>query len=204
MLKMTSIYTSKKQTKVEAKGPRFEIGDFCVKLGSVTMSGTFKGILVEVYINFVFFRYIQSSFRILVKYAFNVLPYSNDKGRLRFPMSSDFRYTYFVYTEAVNLIVYFTSPFIYLSALIAFLSRTVQFLCQYLPNPFYYSTRDSFVNMTRTKQPTSTPRMATSITRRFYGSELFLSPKKRFSYIRFSRAAHFLYIPSIASNWRSL
>ncbi|XP_046750443.1 mediator of RNA polymerase II transcription subunit 20 [Diprion similis] len=48
MLKMTSIYTSKKQTKVEAKGPRFEIGDFCVKLGSVTMSQNFKGVLVEV------------------------------------------------------------------------------------------------------------------------------------------------------------
>ncbi|PSN48932.1 Mediator of RNA polymerase II transcription subunit 20 [Blattella germanica] len=48
MMKMTSIYTSKKQTKIEAKGPRFEIGDFCVKLGSVTMSQNFKGVLVEV------------------------------------------------------------------------------------------------------------------------------------------------------------
>ncbi|KAF7381241.1 hypothetical protein HZH68_016116 [Vespula germanica] len=49
MMKMTSIYTSKKQTKIESKGPRFEIGDFCVKLGSVTMSQNFKGILVEPY-----------------------------------------------------------------------------------------------------------------------------------------------------------
>lgn len=48
MLKMTSVYTSKKQTKIESKGPRFEIGDFCVKLGSVTMSQNFKGVLVEV------------------------------------------------------------------------------------------------------------------------------------------------------------
>jgi len=48
MNKMTSIYTSKKQTKIESKGPRFEIGDFCVKLGSVTMSQNFKGVLVEV------------------------------------------------------------------------------------------------------------------------------------------------------------
>lgn len=48
MLKMTNIYTSKKQTKIESKGPRFEIGDFCVKLGSVTMSQNFKGVLVEV------------------------------------------------------------------------------------------------------------------------------------------------------------
>lgn len=48
MLKMTNIYTSKKQTKIESKGPRFELGDFCIKLGSVTMSQNFKGILVEV------------------------------------------------------------------------------------------------------------------------------------------------------------
>lgn len=48
MMKMTSIYTSKKQTKIESKGPRYELGDFCVKLGSVTMSQNFKGILVEV------------------------------------------------------------------------------------------------------------------------------------------------------------
>ncbi|XP_039302939.1 mediator of RNA polymerase II transcription subunit 20 isoform X3 [Solenopsis invicta] len=47
MMKMTNIYTSKKQTKIESKGPRFEIGDFCVKLGSVTMSQNFKGVLVE-------------------------------------------------------------------------------------------------------------------------------------------------------------
>ena len=30
------------------KGPRFEIGDFLVKLGSVTVGGVFKGVLVEV------------------------------------------------------------------------------------------------------------------------------------------------------------
>ncbi|XP_063238157.1 mediator of RNA polymerase II transcription subunit 20 [Bacillus rossius redtenbacheri] len=48
MLKMTSMYTSKKQTKIESKGPKFEIGDFCVKLGSMTMGQNFKGVLVEV------------------------------------------------------------------------------------------------------------------------------------------------------------
>lgn len=48
MLKMTPHYTSKKQTKTESKGPRFELGDFLIKLGSVTMSQSFKGILVEV------------------------------------------------------------------------------------------------------------------------------------------------------------
>jgi mediator of RNA polymerase II transcription subunit 20 len=59
MNKMTTIYTSKKQTKIEAKGPRFEIGDFCVKLGSVTMSQNFKGVLVEVSELSIFFRFIR-------------------------------------------------------------------------------------------------------------------------------------------------
>lgn len=48
MLKMTSTYISKKQTKIESKGIRFEYGDFLIKLGSVTMSENFKGILIEV------------------------------------------------------------------------------------------------------------------------------------------------------------
>ena len=46
MLKLTNVY--KKKTTIESKGPRFEIGDFIVKLGSVTVGGVFKGILVEV------------------------------------------------------------------------------------------------------------------------------------------------------------
>lgn len=45
--KMSHVYTSKK-IKIESKGPRFELGDFVVKLGSVVMSQNFKGILVEV------------------------------------------------------------------------------------------------------------------------------------------------------------
>ncbi|CAH1111360.1 unnamed protein product [Psylliodes chrysocephalus] len=48
MMKMSHFYTSKKQTKVESKGLRYEIGDFCVKLGTVTVSSNCKGILVEV------------------------------------------------------------------------------------------------------------------------------------------------------------
>ncbi|KAL1517316.1 hypothetical protein ABEB36_001095 [Hypothenemus hampei] len=48
MMKMASFYQSKKQTKAESKGPRFEIADFCVKLGTVTVSSNFKGVLVEV------------------------------------------------------------------------------------------------------------------------------------------------------------
>lgn len=48
ILKMQPAYTSKKQTKIESKGPRFELGDFVIKLGSVTMSQTFKGVMVDV------------------------------------------------------------------------------------------------------------------------------------------------------------
>lgn len=45
---MTPFYTSKKTTKIESKGPRFELSDFCIKLGSVSVNQNFKGILVEV------------------------------------------------------------------------------------------------------------------------------------------------------------
>ncbi|EDW00322.1 mediator of RNA polymerase II transcription subunit 20 [Drosophila grimshawi] len=48
MLKMTSTFTSKKQTKIESRGARFEYGDFVIKLGSVTMMEHFKGILIEI------------------------------------------------------------------------------------------------------------------------------------------------------------
>jgi len=46
MLKLRDSY--QKKVKIESKGPRFEIKDFLVKLGSVTIQGAFKGILVEV------------------------------------------------------------------------------------------------------------------------------------------------------------
>lgn len=50
MLKINPIYTSKKMIKIESKGPRLELGDFLVKLGSVSMSQNqiFKGVLIEV------------------------------------------------------------------------------------------------------------------------------------------------------------
>ena len=48
MIKLNTFYKSTKQTKIESRGPRFEAGDFIVKLGSVTMGPTFKGVLVEV------------------------------------------------------------------------------------------------------------------------------------------------------------
>ncbi|XP_023230310.1 mediator of RNA polymerase II transcription subunit 20 [Centruroides vittatus] len=48
MLKMAGIYTPKKSTKIESKGPRYEVADFLVKVGSVSMGPSFRGILVEV------------------------------------------------------------------------------------------------------------------------------------------------------------
>jgi len=48
MLKMVNFYQKKQNNKMEARGPRFEAGDFLVKLGLVTLATTFKGVLVEV------------------------------------------------------------------------------------------------------------------------------------------------------------
>jgi len=46
LLKLSNVYS--KKLRIEAKGPRFEIGDFLVKLGLVSVAGSCKGILVEV------------------------------------------------------------------------------------------------------------------------------------------------------------
>ncbi|KAL1416131.1 hypothetical protein MTO96_006400 [Rhipicephalus appendiculatus] len=48
MLKMAGIYSAKKSTKIESRGPRYEVADFLVKVGSVSMGPSFRGILVEV------------------------------------------------------------------------------------------------------------------------------------------------------------
>jgi len=49
MPRLSHVYTSKKNLKIESKGTRFTIGDFVVKIGTVTMaSGQYRGILVEV------------------------------------------------------------------------------------------------------------------------------------------------------------
>lgn len=52
LLKLGPVYSSKKQTKCEAKGTRFELVDLCIKLGTVTMNQSFKGVLVSVPIYF--------------------------------------------------------------------------------------------------------------------------------------------------------
>lgn len=46
LLKLSNVYSRK--LKIESKGPRFEIGDFVVKIGIVSVAGSSKGVLVEV------------------------------------------------------------------------------------------------------------------------------------------------------------
>jgi len=48
VLKIQSNSFYQKKIRIESKGPRFELKDFLIKLGSVTIAGTVKGILVEV------------------------------------------------------------------------------------------------------------------------------------------------------------
>lgn len=55
MAKLTStkagrdaFYQQRKGFKIESRGQRYELGDFIIKIGSVSLVSNFKGILVEV------------------------------------------------------------------------------------------------------------------------------------------------------------
>ncbi|XP_022109052.1 mediator of RNA polymerase II transcription subunit 20-like isoform X2 [Acanthaster planci] len=48
MQKLKGFYTPRKSARVESKGQRFELGDFLVKIGIVSIGPHTKGILVEV------------------------------------------------------------------------------------------------------------------------------------------------------------
>ena len=48
MSNLKNYYQARKGSKIESKGQRFQLADFVLKIGSVTLSGSFKGILVEV------------------------------------------------------------------------------------------------------------------------------------------------------------
>ncbi|XP_028398225.1 mediator of RNA polymerase II transcription subunit 20-like [Dendronephthya gigantea] len=48
MLKIKGCYEPRKGAKIEAKGQRYELGDFVIKIGQVTVGVSFKGILIEV------------------------------------------------------------------------------------------------------------------------------------------------------------
>lgn len=48
MTNISSFYQAKKASKMESKGPKFILGDFVIKIGSVSMGTTFRGILLEI------------------------------------------------------------------------------------------------------------------------------------------------------------
>lgn len=44
MLTMSGLYHTKKSSKMECKGPKYELNDFVIKIGSVSIGPSFKGI----------------------------------------------------------------------------------------------------------------------------------------------------------------
>ena len=48
MMVLNGIYQAKRGTKIESKGPKFQKGDFVVKIGSVSIGPSFRGILIEI------------------------------------------------------------------------------------------------------------------------------------------------------------
>ncbi|BFZ08473.1 hypothetical protein BsWGS_11512 [Bradybaena similaris] len=47
MSNLKNIYQARKGVKIESKGNRFQLADFILKIGSVSLAGSFKGILLE-------------------------------------------------------------------------------------------------------------------------------------------------------------
>ena len=47
-MKMSDCYQPNKLTRIEAKGKKFEIGDFAIKVGSVSLGPNFKCLVMEV------------------------------------------------------------------------------------------------------------------------------------------------------------
>ncbi|XP_053204016.1 mediator of RNA polymerase II transcription subunit 20-like [Panonychus citri] len=48
MVVMNGVYQAKRGNKIECKGPKFQKGDFIVRIGSVSIGPSFRGILVEI------------------------------------------------------------------------------------------------------------------------------------------------------------
>ncbi|XP_005109215.1 mediator of RNA polymerase II transcription subunit 20 [Aplysia californica] len=48
MSNLKNYYQARKGAKIESKGQRYQLADFVLKIGSVSLAGSFKGILVEV------------------------------------------------------------------------------------------------------------------------------------------------------------
>lgn len=64
LLKLSNVYS--KKLRIEAKGPRFETGDFLVKLGLVSVGGSCKGILVE--IEYLPCQVVQSCWGLMIEF----------------------------------------------------------------------------------------------------------------------------------------
>ena len=61
LTKMSDCYQPNKLTRIEAKGKKYEIGDFAIKVGSVFLGPNFKCLVIEVsFISYVCF-YIMNS-----------------------------------------------------------------------------------------------------------------------------------------------
>ena len=48
LTKMSDCYQPNKLTRIEAKGKKYEIGDFAIKVGSVFLGPNFKCLVIEV------------------------------------------------------------------------------------------------------------------------------------------------------------
>lgn len=48
MTVLSNVYQPKKAARMEAKGPKYRLGDFTVKVASVSLGSSFRGLLVEV------------------------------------------------------------------------------------------------------------------------------------------------------------
>jgi len=48
MAKLSNAYATRPQSKIECRGSKYELGDFLVKVGAVTLGASFKGVLIEV------------------------------------------------------------------------------------------------------------------------------------------------------------
>ena len=49
MQRLKTFYTPRKSSRIEAKGQRYELGDFVVKLGVISIGAHSRGIIIEVW-----------------------------------------------------------------------------------------------------------------------------------------------------------
>ncbi len=104
IVKLKEFYTSRKNVRVEAKGQRYELADFIIKIGSVVVgqNTSFKGILVEVCEHFL---QIQMTLNIYNKWQSTLLIFcrisaiQNIKSKDIFIMAQNIQWKYDVEYE---------------------------------------------------------------------------------------------------------